>query len=252
MDVTPSRVVSFALQAEETMSDDEILIDDCQHGRETDRSEIVAGMEVGLESGYSNTDDVEPGSPRNDGVDKVKTGIFHREVCEMGARCFLELCFAAVEDSSGNSTVMITQRTLNLHPLFGYMSRIQVSISGFQYKVHVMMKKWDSGVLDSIADLLELCRKFSADSDYKFCPGIDPQHYKLYYYEMIRFDLKSVRQTIEPFVRVDSVNCKLWFTFANNATIAEKSSRELRCSACKRLVTDLDCQRRRTLAESPG
>ena len=56
MDVTPSRVVSFALQAEETMSDDEILIDNRQHGmrsRETDRSEIVAGMEVGLESGYS-------------------------------------------------------------------------------------------------------------------------------------------------------------------------------------------------------
>ena len=161
--------------------------------------------------------------------------MFHREVCEMRARCFPELCFAAVEDSSGNSMVMITQRTLNLHPPFGYMSRIRVSISGFQYEVHVMMKKWDSGVLDSIADLSELCKKFSADSDYKFCPGIDLQHYKLHYYEMIRFDLKSVRQTIEPFVRVDSANCKLLFTLANNATIAEKSSREVRCSACKRL-----------------
>ena len=55
----PSRCVSFVLQAEETTTDDEILIDDRQHGtcgRETDRSEIVAGMEVGLESGYSNTD----------------------------------------------------------------------------------------------------------------------------------------------------------------------------------------------------
>ena len=57
MDVIPSRCVSFALQAEETTTDDEILIDDHQHGtrgRETDRSEIVAGMEVGLES--DNTD----------------------------------------------------------------------------------------------------------------------------------------------------------------------------------------------------
>ena len=40
MDVTPSRIVPFALQAEETMTDDEIVIDDRQrgtHGRETDR-----------------------------------------------------------------------------------------------------------------------------------------------------------------------------------------------------------------------
>ena len=38
--VTPSRCMSFALQAEETTTDDKILIDDRQHGmhgRETDR-----------------------------------------------------------------------------------------------------------------------------------------------------------------------------------------------------------------------
>ena len=47
MDVMPSRCVYFALQAEETTTDDEILIDDCQRGtrgREMDRSEIVAGI----------------------------------------------------------------------------------------------------------------------------------------------------------------------------------------------------------------
>ena len=38
---------------------------------------------------------------------------------------------------------------------------------------------------------------------------------------------------------------------ACNATSAEKSAREVLCFACKRLVTDLNCQRRRTLAESP-
>ena len=50
MDIMPSRCMSFALQAEETTTDDEILIDNHQlstSGRETDRSEIVAGMEVG-------------------------------------------------------------------------------------------------------------------------------------------------------------------------------------------------------------
>ena len=64
MDVTPSRRVSVALQVEETTADDEILIDD-RHcgtcGSETGRSEVIVGMEVGLESGYNKTDDVEPG-----------------------------------------------------------------------------------------------------------------------------------------------------------------------------------------------
>ena len=34
------------------------------HVTETDRSEIIVRMEIGLESGYSKTDDVEPGSPK--------------------------------------------------------------------------------------------------------------------------------------------------------------------------------------------
>ena len=253
MDETPSRRVSFALRVQETTTDDEILIDDYRCDSEMDRSIVggFVGMEVGFESGQSNTGDVEQGSPTNDGVDRVRTELFHREVCEMGAKCFPELCFAPVQDSSGNSMVLITQRTLNFHPPFSYTSRIRVIISGFQHEVHVMMKKWESGVLYSIPDVQELCSKFSASSNHKFCPGIDPQHYKLYYYEAIRFDLKSARQTMEPFARVDPVNCKLWFTLASNASSAEKSSSEVQCSACKRLVTDLNCQRRRTLAESP-
>ena len=55
-------------------------IDDRRHGTrgsETGRSEIIVGMEVGLQSGYSKTNDVEPGSPRNDGVDKGATCAFN-------------------------------------------------------------------------------------------------------------------------------------------------------------------------------
>ena len=89
MDVTHSRRVSVALQVEETTADNEILIDDRHRGSETGRSEVIVGMEVGLESGYNKTDDVEPGLLRNDGVDKVKTELFHREVCEMGAKYLL-------------------------------------------------------------------------------------------------------------------------------------------------------------------
>ena len=125
MDGTPSRRVSFSLQVEETTTDNEILLDNCHHGTcdcmnsEMDRLETIFGMEVSLKSGRSKTGDVQPGSPRNDGVTKANIQLFHRELCEMGARCFAELYFVAVEDSSGNLMVLIMQRTLYLHPLFG-------------------------------------------------------------------------------------------------------------------------------------
>ena len=61
---------------------------------EMDRSGIIVRMEVSLESGHYKTDNVEPGSP-NDGVNEVKK-LFHCEVCEMGAKCFAELCFCCI------------------------------------------------------------------------------------------------------------------------------------------------------------
>ena len=128
MNGTPSRCVSFSLQVKETMTNDEILIYNCHHGTcnsmhgDIDRSETIFGIVVGLESGFSKMYDVQPGVTRNDGVDKANIQLFHHEVCEMGARCFAELCFAVVMDSSDNSMVVIIQQTLYLHPLFGYRS----------------------------------------------------------------------------------------------------------------------------------
>ena len=43
----------------------------------------------------------------------------------------------------------------------------------------------------------------------------------------------------------------MWFLLAPNASAVEKKSKEVKCSACKRLVNDLNCQQRRTLKESP-
>ena len=71
---------SFALQVEESMTDNEI--DDRHHGThdsEMDRSEIIIGMEVGLESGHSRTGVLELGLPRNDGFNKVKSELYLRE-----------------------------------------------------------------------------------------------------------------------------------------------------------------------------
>ena len=74
---------------------------------EIDRAAIIIRMEVGLNNGHSKIGAVEPVLV-NDGVDKMYK-LFHREVCKMEAKYFLKLSFAAVENSSGNSMVAITQ-----------------------------------------------------------------------------------------------------------------------------------------------
>ena len=124
-------------------------------------------------------------------------------------------------------------------------------MEGRKYTVHILMRMWESGELDGQDSIHLLCSKFVANTEYKFCPGLDPEEYHNEYFEKIRFHIKSVRQTTTPFHRVDSVNCVMWFLLAPNATLAEKKSKEARCQACKRLITDLNCQLRRTLKESP-
>jgi len=262
---TPTRNVSFArvIRArddyrEETFDNEDVTCEtdlcDSQHGSQQEErvgADTEARAAEGSASVSVGVSVVEDQPPKIDESDKAKNETFHNEVCENLARHFQDLCFVKAYDSAGNSMVVVTQRTLMFHPPMGFTSRIRITIRGFKYEVSVMMKKIESGDLQSIADIQEVCSKFSAESNYKFCPGIDPQYYKSHYLEAIRFNIKSVRQTVEPFARVDSVNCRWWFQLASNATSEEKSAKEVLCSACKRLVTDLNCQRRRTLAESP-
>ena len=118
--------------------------------------------------------------------------------------------------------------------------------------MYVMMRLWKEGELDSIDEVFELCNAIGNKSMHKFCPGIDPDYYEREYYQAIRFHIKSVRQNSFPFARIDSVNCKLMFLPAANASVAEKEADEVKCSACKRLIHDLNLQKRRTLAESPA
>ena len=87
--------------------------------------------------------------------------------------------------------------------------------------------------MKSVDDVVELCHMFGKTFKYKFCPGMDPDYYDNEYYKPIRFHISSVRLTQFPFSRVDSVNCKLWFLPALNASAAEKAATEVKCTACK-------------------
>ena len=175
------------------------------------------------------------------------------EVVMQEEKYFPSLAFMLSSDIESNQpVVVVTQRELANHPPFGLVSRVQVTITGRKYVVHILMRMWESGELDGRDSIHALCNKFVANTEYKFCPGLDPEEYQNEYFERIRFHIKSVREATTPFHRVDSVNCVLWFLLAPNATMAEKKSKQVRCRACKRLITDLYCQLQRTLKETPS
>ena len=86
------------------------------------------------------------------------------------------------------------------------------------------------------------------NTKHKFCPGIEMNHYMNEYHSIIRYHIKSVQLTEFPFHQVDSQKCQLFFETSHNATAAEKESSELECYPCKRLITDLEHQKRKTVA----
>lgn len=118
--------------------------------------------------------------------------------------------------------------------------------------VNILATKFQSGTVSSNAEVYKLCEMFSSQSPYKLCPGIDWELYEEHYHSVIRYHLKSVRYCMVPFQRVDSVNCVLWFQLPVNAPLSDKFANEMMCSVCKRLKSDLDWQRKRTLCESPS
>ena len=71
-----------------------------------------------------------------------------------------------------------SQRQLHNHPPFGMVSHVQVTVQYNLYTAYVMMRKWESGNLVSSEDLITVCLKISAKSEYKFCPGVNPKQYE--------------------------------------------------------------------------
>ena len=144
-----------------------------------------------------------------------------------------------------------TQRTLHYHPPYGMVSRIQVTVQYKTYTVCVMMRIWRKEVFESIEDLADICKMIGNGTNFKFCPGIEVNHYMSEYHHFIRYHIKSVRKTDFPFLQVDSKTCQLFFEVAHNATAAEKEASELKCYPCKRLVNNLEHQKRQTAKETP-
>ena len=180
-------------------------------------------------------------------------GVQLERICVNEEQHFPELAFVlGYTGDTKEPTLNVTQSEVHQHSPFGYTSRIHLTIKGNEYTVNVLGNHCQSGSLQSEADVHELCNMFSNQSPFKFCPGIDWEHYEDHYHIVIRYHLKSVRFSTAPFKRVDSVNCKLWYELPVNAPLTDRFTKEVMCSACKRLKRDLDWQRKHTLSESPS
>ena len=164
-----------------------------------------------------------------------------------------EECFIVAKyDSVYKEQLIITHRYLHNHPPFGLTSRCQILVSEDEYIVHVLMREVERGHLKTSEDILQLCSKYSTKSPtHKFCPGLDPNEYKKYR-DVIRFDLKSVRSTSDPFIRIDSVSCLMWSELGKRAPRERREAKEILCRSCIRLRCDLQHQMNRTAAESPS
>ena len=60
--------------------------------------------------------------------------------------------------------------------------------------------------------------------------------------ESIRFDLKSVCVSQEPFIRVESAKCLLWFELGLTCKPDRRYSDSVVCQSCVRLKCDLERQ----------
>lgn len=106
---------------------------------------------------------------------------------------------------------MIHHRQLYDHPRLGPTSRcrIVIRING-EYMAYVLLREQERGsILESpVKHVKDLCSKYSVYSaTHKFCPGVTSLYQQ--YIEVIRFDIKGLRQTTTPFLCVDSVYCEL-------------------------------------------
>uniref|UniRef100_A0A1X7VGV7 Uncharacterized protein n=1 Tax=Amphimedon queenslandica TaxID=400682 RepID=A0A1X7VGV7_AMPQE len=113
-----------------------------------------------------------------------------------------------------------------------------ITIKNQEYIVQIVTREVERGAINTVnaSDVVKtLCDKYGPYSrEYMFCPGLSPAIYDRYI-EVIRYDIKSVRRIHEPFERVDSVNCLLWFQLGKRASKERQDASEVLCCKCVRL-----------------
>ena len=93
-------------------------------------------------------------------------GVQLERICLNEEQHFPELAFVlGYTGDTKEPTLNVTQREVHQHSPFGYTSRIHLTIKGNEYTVNVLGNHFQSGSLQSEADVHELCNMFSNQSE---------------------------------------------------------------------------------------
>ena len=147
----------------------------------------------------------------------------------------------------------VTHNQMHYHPPAGYIHRVRLvtcKSDGFDYDKQVLFKTISKGSFSTDEEFALLCSSLLKSNGYVFCPGIDYIEYMQTYYSVIRFHSQQVSILEIPFQRVNAKGCLWWFKLPRNATTEEKTADKVCCSCCKRLRSNLEHQKRRSLLVS--
>ena len=143
----------------------------------------------------------------------------------------------------------ITQQDTQEVASVGYVSPVRAifivsDTNGISYDIQVLLNSMQAGTIKTLDTVCPLINMVSPNTNYKFCPGLEYQHYYDFYFSVIRYHINTVRLWERLFQRVDSINCVLLHQLPHNAPMEEKSLYVVLCKQCKRLRNLLDHQRR--------
>lgn len=175
---------------------------------------------------------------------------------EIVKRRFSELNATLLVNSDGSSILQVTHTIFHNHPPARYVHRVRIILfqaaNGYHYDLQVLLVTVETGVILSEQDFIKVCNSLLHSNGFVYCPRIDYQEYYDKHYSVIRFHSKQVNLSTTPFQRVDAKGCLRWHKLPKNATLKEQASTEVLCSFCKRLLRDLEHQKKRSALVSPS
>ena len=103
--------------------------------------------------------------------------------------------------------------------------------------VHILFREIERNRFSTNPEFLDsILKKYSPYSaTFKFCPGIAEATYREYY-DVVRFDPKSLRKTESPVFRIDSKLCPMWFELGKFVPVTSRESESVLCRQCNKLT----------------
>jgi len=129
------------------------------------------------------------------------------DAMKKGQQLYPDLCFVKRSSDEGE-LLEVTQSFALQIPQANYVSvaRILFYPSGREliltYDVQILFTSIQSGEVNDLQQVVEVCAMITRGSEYKFCPGLDEKQYYEDYHSPIGYHLKSVRLWDKPFKRI--------------------------------------------------